>query len=214
MNKDVNKKIKTAAMDIVEDNIEDVYLRLHVPEVIDIIENSYDFLAGSVIFHKKSKLKLQKFKSLYMERINDHPFLDIDYSFSGYTVKFDIPSIDTFDFSNGLELLELIVLGVPAEYLEVDDRSRRRISPTFPKAPLSFRVDNTVVYLYDTKRYNTLRGTLREKGLDIMVFPFSPKNKGYDLFEDANDYDDDNFESMLELVHNNTTKDLKNELRR
>lgn len=214
MEKVIENKIKKTALNVIENTIEDVYSRLYIPEIVDIIETSYDYLSDSVIFHKNSRLALNKFKSLFMERVDEHEFLNVMSSIYGYTIEMDIPSVDTFNF-NGLEILELISLGVPAEYLEVDERMRRRISPTFPKAPLSFRVDNTIVYLYDTKRYNSLAKTLRDKKMDVMLFPFSvKKNKGFDVFEDADSYDDDNFDSMLELVHTNITKGLRTELRR
>ena len=209
----MKKTIKKKTMDIVERNIEEVYSRLYIPEIKDVLETSYDFVSDSVVFHNNSRLALRKFKSLFIDRVEDHSFLKVEHTPSGYSIELDIPNVDSFNF-NGLEILELITLGVPANYVELDERMRRQISPSFPKAPLSFRVEGTTVYLYDSKRYSSLLNTLKDKNMDIMMFPFSIKNKGFDVFEETDIYDDENFDSMLELVHTNITKDLKTELRR
>ena len=209
----ITKKIKSTALDVIERDIEKVYSRLYIPEIKDILETSYDFLSDSVVFHSKSKLALRNFKSLFMDKISDFKFLNVHHSFTGFSIELDIPDVDNFDFS-GLEVLELITLGVPSEYVELDEGMRRQIAPNFPKAPLRFRTEGTVVYLYDIKRYNNLLTTLEEKNMEVMMFPFSVKNKGFNVFEEANTYDDDNFNDMLILVHDNITKDLKNELRR
>ena len=209
----MEKIIKKRTMSVVERTIEDVYSRLYIPEIKDILETSFDFISDSALFHTNSRLDLRKFKALFIDRVEDHRFLKVDSTPSGYSIELDIPNVDTFNF-NGLEVLELITLGVPANYVELDERMRRQISPSFPKAPLSFRVEGTTVYLYDTKRYSSLLATLKEKKMDIMIFPFSIKNKGFDVFQEADIYDDENFDSMLELVHNNITKELKTELRR
>jgi hypothetical protein len=214
MNEQVLNKVKKAPLDVAERTIKDVYSNLYIPEIIDVIETSYDYLSDSVVFSRNSRLNLIKFKSLFMDRVNEFEYLKLINGINSYTIEMDIPDVDSFDFSNGLEILELITLGVPANYVEVDERTRRKIGATFPKAPLSFRVDNTIVYLYDVKRYNTILTTLREKKIEVMMFPFSAKNKGFDVFDEANDYDDDNFDSMLELVHTNIAKDLKTDLRR
>lgn len=214
MNEQVKKKVKKAALDVAETTIKRVYSSLYIPEIVDVIETSYDYLSDSVVFSRNSRLSLSKFKSLFMERVNEFKYLNLINSTNRYTIEMDIPDVDSFDFTNGLEVIELITLGVPANYVEVDERTRRKIGATFPKAPLSFRVDNTVVYLYDVKRYNTILTTLKEKKIEIMMFPFSAKNRGFNVFDDANDYDDDNFDSMLELVHTNIAKDLKTDLRR
>ena len=136
------------------------------PAVIDLISNDYNSMLNSVVFNNRSKLNPKFLQGSFIGRLTDFNFIEN----TKLGLKLHIPDIELFDFSGGLELLQMIIEGLaPTEYVEIDEDARRRLG--LPKTIISFMAGGSPVYLYWTT--TKLLAKMKGEKVEVLIFPFS-----------------------------------------
>ena len=186
---------------------ENVILRLELAttEVIDFIMELYDDKLVGPVTDINSRADPRHYREEFLERLNDFEYIE-DF---GDVINFVVPSMNNFDFSGCLKIIENIMNGTSGTYIEVDGKQYEMLFPN-KKPPIVEALDrsvpkNRMIYLV---KYNYGLGKIwrtvfpRKK---MVRFPFS-NSPPIRIFEDANTFVDDNLYRWVNEAVDNTTK--------
>lgn len=186
--KTVSKKIKSR----VKNNLKSEFI-IVVDEIKQVIIEDYDDKLTNSIANSKSAIDYNMYRDEFISRLNDFQFIKEE----GSIVILDVPDIETFDFSDGLEIVQTMMEGLSGVYVEVNEKEYSSIFGRKPK--LSDAVDRRVpskdrVFLV---RYT---GKVRnvEKGLNkrFIRYPFS-NTPPIDILEAGSSFVDDNLNEWI-----------------
>lgn len=180
-------------------------LELATTEVIDFIMKLYDDMLIGPVIDVNSKTNPAHYRDEFLERLNNFEYIE-DF---GDVINFVVPSMDNFNFSGRLKIIENIMDGTSGVYIEIDGKQYEMLFPN-KKPPIVEALDrsvpkNRMIYLV---KYNYGLGKIwrtvfpRKK---MVRFPFS-NSPPIRVFEDANTFVDDNLDKWINEAVGNTTK--------
>lgn len=163
--KTVSKKVESG----VRKNIKNEFNNA-IDEIKQVIIEEYDDkLMGSTV-NSKSLIDYNMYREEFISRLDGFQFIKEN----GNIITLDVPDIETFDFSDGLEIVQTMMEGLSGVYVEVNEKEYSYIFGGKPR--LAEAVDKRVspkdrVFLV---RY-TGRVRTTEKGLSkrFVRYPFS-----------------------------------------
>lgn len=178
-------------------------------EVIDYIMKLYDDELVSVVTDRASRANPLHYREEFLERLNDFEYIEVFED----VINFIVPSMNNFDFSGRLKIIENIMDGTVGTFIEVDGKQYESLFPN-KKPPMVEALDrsvpkNRMIYIV---KYNYGLGKKwravfhREK---MVKFPFS-NVPPIPIFEDTNTFVDDNLDKWIEEAVDNTTKKFEN----
>lgn len=190
---------------------ENVVLRLEnaIIEVVNYIMELYDDQLVSPVTNRSSRANPLYYREEFLERLNDFEYIE---NF-GDVINFVVPSMNNFDFSGRLKIIENIMDGTVGTYIEVDGKQYEILFPN-KKPPMVEALDRSVpksrmIYLVKYnygigKRWKTVFP--REK---MVKFPFS-NSPPIRIFEEANTFVDDNLDKWIDEAIDDSTKKFEN----
>jgi len=173
-----------------------------IDEIKQIIIEEYDDKVMGSITNSRSVIDYNMYRDEFISRLDDFQFIKEE----GNIVTLDVPDIETFDFSDGLEIVETIMEGLSGTYVEVNEAE---YSSIFGKKPrLAEAVDKRVspkdrVFL--VKYTGKVRGAEKELSKRFVRYPFS-NTPPIDILEAGNLFVSDNLDGWL---HNAVEKSNK-----
>lgn len=188
-----------------------VMLRLEnaIPEVVGYIMKLYDDkLVGSVI-DRNSKTNPLYYREEFFERLYNFEYIQN----IGDIVNFVVPSMNNFDFSGRLKIIENIMDGTAGTYIEVNEKQYESLFPN-KKPPVVEALDRSVpksrmIYLV---KYNYGLGKVWKTifpGEKMVRFPFS-NSPPIRIFEDANTFVDENLDRWVNGAISSAAKEFEN----
>lgn len=190
---------------IVKKNLENEF-EIIVEEIKKIIIDEYDDKLTGFKIDNKSNIDYDMYRDEFVSRLNDYQF--IKYRENGVTL--DIPDMETFDFSDGLETVKIMMEGLAGIYVEINEKEYLYIFGKKPKSTEA--LDNRVssknrVFL---EKY-TAKIIRAEKLLNtrFIRFPFS-NTTSIDILEIGNSFVMDNLDSWVCNISDISSKDIVN----
>jgi len=187
------KKIPVNFKTIVKDQLTSKFNEV-VPEIKQIIMQTYDKLLVDVVTDRKSKTNPLFYKDEFEERLNNFIYVKDMYN----NVTISVPDIDTFDFSGRLRVLKNIMEGTTGIYVEMSALDFEQI---FNKQPVNIDPIDEYVPKKDTiyiVRYNSKVRQAESNILDrkLVRYPFS-NSPPINILQAGQDYVDNNINRWL-----------------
>jgi hypothetical protein len=186
---------------------ENVVSRLEnaITEIVDYIMKLYDDQLISPVTDASSRANPLHYREEFLERLNDFEYIE-DF---GDVINFIVPSMNNFDFSGRLKIIENIMDGTVGTFIEVDGKQYEALFPT-KKPPTVEALDRSVpksrmIYLVKyTYGLGKMWRTIFPKE-KMVRFPFS-NSPPIRIFEDVNAFVDGNLDKWVDEAVDNTTK--------
>lgn len=177
-------------------------------EVIDYIMKLYDDELVSVVTDRDSRANPLYYREEFLERLNNFEYIEVFDD----AVDFIVPSMTNFDFSGRLKIIENIMDGTAGIFIEVDGKQYEALFPT-KKPPLVEALDRSVpkrrmIYLVKHTHGLGKRWKSIFSGEKMVRFPFS-NSPPIRIFEEANNFVDDNLDKWIDEAVDNTTKEFE-----
>ena len=173
-------------------------------EIKQIIIEEYDDKLMGATAHSKSLIDYNMYREEFISRLNDFQFIKEN----GNVITLDIPDIETFDFSDGLEIVQTIMEGLSGVYVEVNEKEYSYIFGRKPR--LVEAVDKRVspkdrVFLV---RYTgSVRNTEKELSKHFVRYPFS-NTPPIDILEAGNLFVNDNLNVWVNNAIERSNKEV------
>ena len=138
----------------------------------DAIISEYDEELVDVVTDRKSKTNPNLYREEFIERLDEFEYIDKD-SADG-KIAFNVPDMETFDFSGRLRVLQAIMEGTSGNYVEINEDDYKAV---FGKRPINEDpVDDYVSpkdQIYLVRYNNTIRRAERNLNKKFVKYPFS-----------------------------------------
>lgn len=163
--KSVSKRIESGTKKNLKRKFSDV-----VDEIKQIIIEEYDDkLMGSVV-NRKSAIDYNMYRDEFISRLDNFQFIKEN----GNVITLDVPDIETFDFSDGLEIVQTMMEGLSGTYVEVNEKEYSYIFGRSPKVTEAVdkhaQLKNRVFLVRYTGK---IRNTEKELNKRFVKYPFS-----------------------------------------
>lgn len=166
---------------------------LFIEEIKQIIMEEYDDKLMGFKFDNKSKIDYNSYRDEFILRLDNFQFVKDNEN--GITL--DIPDMETFDFSDGLELVETMMEGLSGVYIETNEQEYSYIFGRKPR--LADAIDKSVSPKNRTFliRYTgKVRQVEKELNTRFVRFPFS-NTLSIDILEAGKLFVDENIDQWI-----------------
>lgn len=163
--KPVSKKVNSALKKHLNDTLINA-----IEEIKQIIMEEYDDELMSVRKDRKSKINYDKYRDEFISRLNNFQFIKV----SGNVITLNIPDMETFDFSDGLEIVQTMMEGLSGIYVEVDEKEYSYIFGRKPK--LIDALDKSVASkdrVFLVRYIGNVRSAEKDLNKRFVRYPFS-----------------------------------------
>jgi hypothetical protein len=174
--------------------------------IIDVVMREYD--SALTVNDRKSKSNPAFYRDDFEERLENFNYIEE----SGDTIKFTVPTMENFDFSGRLEVIEQIMEGTVGIYVEVNAEdyekmfgkkilSRETLDTSVPKKELIYlmrynpRVRSAELTTFGRRNY-------------LVKYPFS-NTPPIKILDEAENFIDENMDKWVKEVVNKVTKKFK-----
>ena len=197
--KTVSKKVESG----VRKNIKNEFNNA-IDEIKQVIIEEYDDkLMGSTV-NSKSLIDYNMYREEFISRLNDFQFIKEN----GNIITLDVPDIETFDFSDGLEIVQTMMEGLSGVYVEVNEKEYSYIFGSKPR--VAEAVDGRVppknrVFLV---RYTgRVRSAEKEGSKQFVRYPFS-NTPPIDILEAGNLFVNNNLNVWINNAIERSNKEV------
>lgn len=197
--KTVSKKIESST----KKNLKDQFSSI-IGEVKQIIVEEYDDKLMSSTINRKSMIDYNMYREEFISRLDSFQFIKEN----GNIITLEIPDISTFDFSDGLEIVQMMMEGLSGTYVEVNEKEYSYIFGRKPK--VADAVDRRVppkdrVFLV---RYTgNVRNTEKDLNKRFVRYPFS-NMPPVDVLEAGNLFVNNNLNEWINTVLERSNKEV------
>lgn len=174
--------------------------------IIDIVMREYD--SSLTINDRKSKSNPEFYRDDFVERLENFNYIEE----GGDTIKFTVPTMENFDFSGRLKVIEQIMEGTVGVYVEVNAEDYEKMfgKKVLSREPLDTSVPKRdLIYLM---RYNVVvrnaELTTFGKRNYLVKYPFS-NTTSIPILEGAESFIDENMNNWVKEAINKATKKFK-----
>lgn len=184
----VSKKVELALKKQLKNDAE-----IFIEEIKQIILNEYDNKLMGFKTDNKSKINYNSYRDEFILRLDNFQFVKDNEN--GITL--DIPDMETFDFSDGLELVETMMEGLSGVYIETNEQEYSYIFGRKPR--LADAIDKSVSPKNRTFliRYTgKVRQVEKELNTRFVRFPFS-NTPSIDILETGKLFVDENIDQWI-----------------
>ena len=197
--KTVSKKIESG----VKYNLKTEFNNV-IDEIKNVIIEEYDDKLMKSTINRRSLIDYSMYRDEFISRLDDFQFIKE----SENIITLDVPDIETFDFSDGLEIVQTMMEGLSGAYVEVNEKEYSHI---FGKKPrLSEAIDKRVspkdrVFLV---RYTgNVRGAEKDLNKRFVKYPFS-NTPPIDILEVGNLFVNDNLDKWINNAIEKSNKEV------
>lgn len=174
--------------------------------IIDAVMREYD--SSLTISDRNSKSNPEFYRDEFEERLENFGYIEE----SGDTIKFTVPTMENFDFSGRLKVIEQIMEGSAGKYVEVNIEDYEKM---FGKKVLSRETLDTsvskkdLIYLmrYNSKVRNAELTTFGRRNY-LVKYPFS-NTPPIKILDEAESFIDENMDKWVKEAVNKATKKFK-----
>ena len=174
--------------------------------IIDAVMREYD--SSLTISDRNSKSNPEFYRDEFEERLENFGYIEE----SGDTIKFTVPTMENFDFSGRLKVVEQIMEGTVGVYVEVNAEDYEKM---FGKKVLSRETLDTsvskkdLIYLmrYNSKVRNAELTTFGRRNY-LVKYPFS-NTPPIKILDEAESFIDENMDKWVKEAVNKATKKFK-----
>ena len=174
--------------------------------IIDAVMREYD--SSLTISDRNSKSNPEFYRDEFEERLENFGYIEE----SGDTIKFTVPTMENFDFSGRLKVIEQIMEGSAGKYVEVNTEDYEKM---FGKKVLSRETLDTsvskkdLIYLmrYNSKVRNAELTTFGRRNY-LVKYPFS-NTPPIKILDEAESFIDENMDKWVKEAVNKATKKFK-----
>lgn len=197
--KTVSKKVESR----VKSNLKNEFNKA-ITEIKQVIIEEYDDKLTSSTVNSKSSIDYNMYRDEFISRLDDFQFIKEE----GDIISLDVPDIETFDFSDGLEIVEIMMEGLSGTYVEVNEKEYSHIFGRKPR--LSEAIDKRVspkdrVFLI---RYSgKVRGVEKDLKKRFVRYPFS-NTPPIDILEAGSLFVDDNLNVWINNAIERANKEV------
>ena len=163
--KPVSKKVNS----VLKKHLNDTLINA-IEEIKQIIMEEYDDELMSARKDRKSKINYDKYRDEFISRLNNFQFIKV----SGNVITLNIPDMETFDFSDGLEIVQTMMEGLSGIYVEVDEKEYSYIFGRKPK--LIDALDKSVASkdrVFLVRYIGNVRSAEKDLNKRFVRYPFS-----------------------------------------
>jgi hypothetical protein len=159
---------------LVRNELTIIFTEEAVPKIKELILDSYKKNLVGMVQGPYDSLKPENMSSLFEERLNNFEFLTPDEA----GISLSCPSLESFNFGEGLSLVGAILNGIPNDYYKISS------------ANYSKYASSEVINMYGTEDYlvagdNPFLSNFDKESLDKFEFSNTPP---IDIMEDASLY--------------------------
>ena len=170
-----------------------------------IIEEYHDKLMGFKA-DSKSAIDYNMYRNEFISRLNEFQFIKDN----GNIITLNVPDMETFDFSDGLELVEIIMEGLSGIYVEIDEKEYSYI---FGKKPqLIEAVDKRVApkdKVFLVRYTGKVKAVEKELNKSFIRYPFS-NTSPIDILEMGNLFVKNNLDEWINNAIEKSNKEVVN----
>lgn len=199
--KTVSKKVESGVRKNIKNEFNNV-----IDEIKQVIIEEYDDKLMGSTANSKSLIDYNRYREEFISRLDEFKFIKEN----GNIITLDVPDIETFDFSDGLEIVQTMMEGLSGVYVEVNEKEYSYI---FGKKPrLADAVDRRVspkdrVFLV---RYTgSVRSTEKELSKRFVRYPFS-NTPPIDILEAGNLFVNNNLNVWINNAIERSNKEVVN----
>lgn len=163
--KTVSKKVDSA----LKKNLNDTLINA-IEEIKQIIIEEYDEELMSAKKDRRSKIDYDKYRNEFISRLENFQFIKDN----GNGIVLDIPDMETFDFSDGLEIVQTMMEGLSGIYVEVNEKEYSYIFGRKPK--LTDAIDKSVASkdrVFLIRYIGNVRNAEKDLNKRFVRYPFS-----------------------------------------
>jgi len=139
-----------------------------IEDLVSLLLKTYEEKLVSVMEGATSYFNPVLYKDLFEERLKNYEFIEDGGSY----IVINSPDEDTFDMTGELQIIDLVINGLPGEYVEVPRESLSKMTKTFTteqlKGVLFYDAEASLVFYSDTIKKYELRNNIR-----FNTYPFS-----------------------------------------
>ncbi len=174
--------------------------------IIDVVMREYD--SSLTINDRNSKSNPEFYRDDFIERLENFNYIEE----SGDTIKFTVPTMNNFDFSGRLKVIEQIMEGTVGIYVEVNTEDYEKMfgKKILSREPLDTSVPKRdLIYLmrYNSKVRNTELAAFDRRNY-LVRYPFS-NTPPILILDKAEKFIDENMNKWVKEAANKATKKFK-----
>lgn len=186
--KTVSKKVEQALKNHLKNEAE-----VFIERIKQVIIEEYDNQLIGFKADRRSKIDYNTYRDKFVSRLNEFQFIKDNEN--GITLN--IPDMETFDFSDGLEIVKIMMEGLGGIYIEVDEEEYSYIFGRKPQ--LADAVDNNVTTkdrVFLVKYTGKIRRVEKELNTRFVRFPFF-NSSPIDILEVGDVFVKDNIDEWI-----------------
>ncbi len=174
--------------------------------IIEVVMREYD--SSLTISDRNSKSNPEFYRDDFVERLENFNYIEE----SGDTIKFTVPTMENFDFSGRLKVIEQIMEGTAGVYVEVNAEDYEKMfgKKVLSREPLDTSVPKKdLIYLmrYNVVVRNAELSTFGRRNY-LVRYPFS-NTTSIPILEGAESFIDENMNDWVKEAINKATKKFK-----
>lgn len=174
--------------------------------IIDVVMREYD--SSLTINDRNSKSNPEFYRDEFEERLENFSYIEE----SGDTIKFTVPTMENFDFSGRLKVIEQMMEGTVGVYVEVnaEDYGKMFGKKIYSREPLDTSVSRKdLIYLmrYSTIVRNAELATFGRRNY-LVRYPFS-NTPPILILDEAEKFVDESMSKWVKEAINKATKKFK-----
>ncbi len=175
-------------------------------DIIDVVMREYD--SSLTINDRNSKSNPEFYRDDFVERLENFNYIEE----SGDTIKFTVPTMENFDFSGRLKVIEQIMEGTVGVYVEVNAEDYEKMfgKKVLSREPLDTSVPKKdLIYLmrYNVVVRNAELATFGRRNY-LIKYPFS-NTPPILILDKAEKFIDENMDKWVKEAVNKATKKFK-----
>lgn len=162
--------------------------------VLEYVEDYYESVLSNKPHDNRCKVTPEAFKELFMTKLGK-----LDYAkVHGSQVVLDIPDMESFDFSGGLEGLQTILEGTVGKYVEITAKEFSYIYGEDHPNVQNFEDLNNMVFLVEhTDLIKAKEKHVLKYDLPEYMFSDTPP---FNLFESLDSFVEDNMDTWIDTA--------------
>lgn len=175
-------------------------------EIKQLIIDEYDDKFTAIVTSSKSKINYDMYRTEFISRLEELEFIYDE----GGRIVLSVPDMELFDFSDGLEVVKIMLEGTSGIYIEVDEKEYATILGRKPN--LSHAIDKRMspkerVYLL---RYTgSVKRAEKELNKRFNKFAFS-NTPPIDILSTCNEFVEENIDKWIDEAIKSNGKEILN----
>jgi hypothetical protein len=163
-------------------------------KIKEAIIAEYDEELVDVVTDRNSKTNPNFYREEFIERLNQFEYIEQ----TGEAVSINVPTMETFDFSGRMSVIETIMEGVAGTYIELNEVDYKEVigRPPIPQESIDKYV-SPKERIYLVRLTTALTNKMKDANKKIVRYPFS-NTPPIKILEEGERFVDDNMSRWIE----------------